>query len=319
MIWRVVLVICCVALVAANLPCVFASPSEAADTVFSVNHGGRLRHYRVYTPSAAASGTRLPMILNLHGGGTSAKEAAYYSRMNEAAERFGFLAVYPQGVGPERNGRIVGTWNAARCCGQAADAGVDDVGFVEAVIDDVQRHYSVDTRRIFATGLSNGALLSYRLACALSDRVAAIAPIGAQDSLRRCKPARAVPIIHFHGTDDQAAPYAGGQCGGKLNTKGWQCKSVPRYLEEWRLRNGCRSSRRQTYSKRGARCFEFKGCRNHATVALCTIKDGGHTWPGGRLPQGPWWYRKALGRVSRDIDANTVMWRFFREHPMPQR
>lgn len=284
---------------------------------FSLRHQGLERWYIVYVPSLYSPQKPSALVLNFHGGGASPNDAIKQTRMNEASDRHGFLIAYPAGTGKTVLGRLHGTWNAQRCCGYAQDNHVDDVGFTLRMLEDMKWRFRIDPKRIYATGMSNGALFSYRLACELSEHIAAIAPVGAQDSLTECKPKRPVPVLHFHGMQDQSAPYAGGKCGGKLNARGWECASVPHYMEEWRLRNGCSAKTQEIYSRNFATCAEFLGCRQGATVALCTLADGGHTWPGGDYSVKARWWRRAVGTINRDIDANDFMWAFFEKHPLP--
>lgn len=294
-------------------------PPGKAVQLFSVRHNGHERQYYVHVPSSYNSKNPTPVILVFHGGGGNALNAMKSTQMNQTSEKYGFLAVYPQGLGPKRRGKIIGTWNADRCCGTAEKNQTDDVGFTSAMIDDLAKHFNVDTRRIFATGHSNGALFSYKLACELSDRIAAIAPNSGQDSLNSCRPQRPIAIIHFHGTADQSAKYEGGHCGGRLGDDGWDCVSVPEYVDQWRKLDGCSDEKRVVYRKGAATCVSYDACSNGVEVVLCTIEGAGHTWPGGEYDRDGLLWKKLVGPLSHDISANEAMWKFFKKHPMPKR
>lgn len=140
----------------------------------SLQHGGRSRSYIVHVPPAARGGRPLPVVLNFHGGGGNAENQQKYSRMDPLADREGFLVVYPDGTG-RRTDRLL-TWNAGTCCAYSVLNRVDDVGFTLALLRDLDSRQAIEGGRVYATGLSNGAMMAWRLAVGASDRVAAIAP-----------------------------------------------------------------------------------------------------------------------------------------------
>jgi polyhydroxybutyrate depolymerase len=285
--------------------------------VYVVEHGGRERQYILHVPPGYSGGSPIPLVINLHGGGATAEMQRHSSQMNAASDRAGFLVAYPEGTGKSLFGRTVGTWNAGRCCGYAKEQNIDDVGFIRKLIDDIGGRYSLDRRRVYATGHSNGALMAYRLACELSDRIAAVAPNAAQDAFDNCRPTRPVPVLHFHGTDDPAARYEGGHCGGKTKDPGWSCRSVPDYLALWRRINSCSDTSKVVINRGAARCVSWSECKGGAAVELCTIRGAGHTWPDGMYDNERAGWKKKVGHLSRDINANDVMWEFFKRHPLP--
>lgn len=262
----------------------------------------------------------MALVLSLHGGGGNAYRHEETVRLAPKADAAGFLLVTPQGSGRRRD---ILTWNAGNCCGYARNAAVDDVGFVRALIDAVSAEVCVDPKRVYATGFSNGGLLSHRLGCELSDRIAAIAPVGGglghldldrdpAAAVFECRPSRPVPVLHIHGLQDGCYPFEGGR-GNGISSE--EKLSIPRTMAVWRERNACQASPRVTYRKGEAECRAYQGCR--ADTELCTIGDGGHAWPGSaqRSSFGIWIC--GGGVVSRDLPANDVIWDFFAAHPMP--
>src|SRR5436853_5461059 len=147
-------------------------------------------------------------MLSFHGGGSNAEVMRSYTRMDPAADRDGYIVVYPNGSSGFQ-GKFL-TWNAGNCCGPAAALQVDDVGFALAVIDDFATRIPIDRSRIYATGLSNGSMMAYRLAAEASEHIAAVAGVAGAMSLGRFAPKRPVPVLHIHSTDDPIARFDGG-------------------------------------------------------------------------------------------------------------
>jgi polyhydroxybutyrate depolymerase len=219
-----------------------------------------------------------------------------FSKMIEASDREGFIAVHPDGTGSTTG------WNAGACCGEAASSNVDDVGFIRALLDRVNEVRCVDQRRVFVTGMSNGGFMSHRLACEMADRFAAAAPVAGVDGTMSCMPSRPVPILDIHGTADTVVPYGGGTANN--------FRSVQDSVAAWVMRDQCTGSPMEVFKKGDATCQKWSGCAGSADVELCTIQDGGHTWPGGLAVA-------FLGKTSTDLDATAYMWDFFKAHPMP--
>ncbi len=326
------------ALIAALSPGAKAEP-RGRDRMHTLEHDGMTRHFRVHLPARRAGVDRprekLPVVLVFHGGGGNIDGMVRTSGMDGAADEFGFIAVYPAGTGPIK-GKLL-TWNAGRCCGSAMQDGVDDVGFVTGLIDDLAERYGIDRRRVYATGHSNGALMSYRLACELAGRIAAVAPNGSQGLPGECRPSRPVPVLHIHGTEDRCALYGGGECGGcfadffrdlglPVKRKTWSCPPVPEAVSGWASKNRCSGETETTLEQGDVRCDTYRGCAGDADVTLCTVDGGGHTWPGGDYgpqicrtrPDGALCrrWRQGVGEINRDIDANEVMWEFFSRHQL---
>lgn len=311
---------------------------SAGDHDFSLIHDGLKRIYKVHVPRSYNIHKKIPVVLAFHGGGGDAEGSVKYFDLNTKADEEGFIAVYPEGTGKIVDGKLFGSWNAGRCCPPAMDNHIDDVGFISNMIDQLKSDFQIDEKRIYATGMSNGALMSYRLACELSEKIAAIAPSGGHDALDRCQPSRPVPVLHIHGKEDPCAFYEGGSCGGciakflnKLNIPAqphtWACGSVPEYVDDWKQINECSDDSKVIYQNRGAVCNQFIHCKNDSEITLCTVESMGHVWPGHKTysakacktnPEGYFcglWV-ETVGSLSDDIIANDLIWDFFKKHPM---
>lgn len=308
------------ALVLAEALLVAATTSAAAlapgDHEFTVDHGQLQRSYIVRVPPAVAVGKPLPVVLNFHGGGAHAREQKRYSRMDEIADREGFIAVYPNGSSGI-GGRLL-TWNAGACCGWAAASRVDDVGFAVALLDDLARRVALDPERIYATGLSNGSMMAYRLAAEAAHRIAAVAGVAGAMTLDPFAPALPVPVMHIHSVDDRRALYDGGlgPAFPFTNTRVLH-ESVDAMLKKWVAHNGCPGQPRVEVPVRGrpgaadaahtALRHSYAPCRGETEVVLWKLTGAGHVWPGGLQDYLPW----LLGAGTTVIDANDEMWRFF--------
>ncbi|QDU61106.1 Oxidized polyvinyl alcohol hydrolase precursor [Planctomycetes bacterium Pan216] len=282
------------------------------DHRFDVSVDGRKRFALVHVPPQAKKGQPLPLVLAFHGAATNAHIMANLTEFNAKADKEGFIVAYPNGTGRTP---WVGTWNAGRCCGHASKEGIDDVGFVETLLDRLAQRVSVDPRRIYATGISNGAMMSYRLACELPERIAAIAPVSGPIVTDECPPGRPVPVMHFHGTKDHFAPYDVSK--NKLSRLAG-LRSVDDTIALWVERNDC--ERKPTETKLPDRVddgtrvtrFIYVPKKGDGDVILYRIEGGGHSWPGGTRDA------KILGKTSREISANDLMWAFFKGHPLPK-
>jgi polyhydroxybutyrate depolymerase len=232
--------------------------------------------------------------------------------MDQASDRYGFIVVYPQGTGA-RFRMITSheyTWNAGTCCGWAMQHHIDDVAYTNALLDDLERQVNVDKKRVFATGISNGAMMCFRLACQLSNRIAAIAPISGTMGFSNCSPPRPVSVIYFQGTADEFVPFGGGK--GPRSLPGELFESVDQTIAFWRQQDKITGSPRVV--RRGqATGYYYGPGADGSEVALWVIQGGGHTWPGG---QYGFLGKRVLGAITYDISANDLMWEFFQRHPM---
>jgi polyhydroxybutyrate depolymerase len=266
--------------------------------------GGLKRTYYVHVPPSYDPNKPTPVVLALHGATMNGPLMASFSGLNQKADEAGFLAVYPNGTG--------NFWNGGNCCGSAAQNNVDDVAFIAAVLDDLAGACRLDPGRVFVTGMSNGAIMAYRLASELSGRIAAIAPVAGTMGTETCQPQRAVPVLHLHGTQDEYIPFGGGK--GSKSITGVHHYSVEHSIRAWVRANGCqeepRTEKLPDKAKDGTTVTikTYGGGRDGAEVVLVVIEGGGHTWP-GRQPA-----TKVLGRATRNVSANDLMWDFFERH-----
>lgn len=270
-----------------------ALEAEKGTAARTIEVGGLTREYLLHVPRSYRRGGLLPVVFVLHGATQRPESAEGMSKMSTLADTNGFIAVYPRGTGR------LPTWNSGACCAYAMEHKIDDVGFISALIDRLESDYSVDPKRIYATGISNGAMMSYRLACELSDKIAAIAPVeGAQDL--ECKPANRVSVIVFHGTADRLVPFDGGSTPFQIGSKRSDTP-VMDTIRFWVQRDGCSSE--PTQEKNGAaRVSIYSGCKEGTGVALYAIEGGRHMWPG-------------LAISGNTVPASELMCRFFSDHP----
>jgi polyhydroxybutyrate depolymerase len=227
-----------------------------------------------------------------------------------AAEKEGFIAVFPNGSSRMPRGRLA-TWNAGGCCGNAKAQGVDDVAFARAVVDAVARQLRIDRERVFATGFSNGAMLAHRLACEAPDVFKAIAAVAGTDNTTACQPAQPVSVLVIHARNDDHNPFEGGVGAKSVDRANLAAAtSVPETVSRWVGRNGCATEPERVLERPGATCDRYSGCRGSASVALCVTETGAHSWPGTSQSRGS-------EAPSQALDANAVMWSFFLGRKLP--
>ena len=269
--------------------------------------------YLVHVPNQKTPATGWPLVFAFHGSGSSGEDMADFSGLTSKAEEAGFVVVFPDGSGRVPSAR---TWNAGHCCGYAHRHKVDDLKFVSLMLDVLNQELNIDETRIFATGMSNGAMLCYLLADQLSDRFAAIAAVSGTMGAATCSPTRAVPILHLHGTDDEFVLYEGGH--GRRSISRADFYSVSHTMHQWIQVNQANPTPTITRldSPVDDGTWIEKSCylktdENSADVILYTVHNGGHTWPGheNRYP--------FLGKITKNLDANNVIWDFFQKNPMP--
>ncbi len=268
------------------------------------------RTYLIHVPATAPAGG-FPVILVFHGGGGQATGVIRLTRLDPLADRRGFLAVYPNGIGRH--------WNDGRSTIRNKS---DDVRFVDVILDDLARRYPVDPARIYATGISNGAMFTERLGCERSGRFAAIAPVSGTlpaDMAPSCRPAQPVSVLQIGGTADPIMPFNG---GAVADFGGWGegglVLSVPDTVERWALADGCAPPAPPVAlppikPADGTSVTQqiFAPCRSGKQVVVLTINGGGHTWPGG-FPYLP---ARIIGPVSHQLDASEAIVDFLLSQP----
>lgn len=289
-----------------------AAPAHAAgdgavsgpgDYSFSFEHGGKTRHYRVHVPPGFSADKPMPVVFSLHGGGGSMDFQAddrFYGQVSKA-DAAGYVAVFPNGYSRFRGGRLA-TWNAGHCCGLARDENADDVGFIREIVKRLSMQPGIDPKRFYASGMSNGAMMSYRLACEMPETFRAIAAVAGTDNTRSCQPSSPVSVLHIHARDDELELFDGG--AGRKSRAVTSFVSVPDSIAKWVRLNGCQPQPTRVLDKPGATCEAYTGCRGGAEVKLCVTESGGHSWPGGEKPRG-------RGKGSTAISATDVIWDFF--------
>lgn len=291
---------------------------------YELDHDGLSRYAYWHLPPGEPPTDGWPLVVALHGGGSTPLGMMHFSQILRASDEYGFATLLPAGTGPSDEFR---TWNAGRCCGHAARWQVDDVGFLQRLLDDALGRWAIDPTRVYATGISNGGMMSYRLAAEMSERIAAIAAVA---GALVCDPApltRPVPVIHFHGTQDDFVPYQGGR--GARSLRRVDFPSVEATLTRWRAACG--------WDAMAAAQVLFSGPKKtspgewipqsdqpitatrhvHAndaeaeTIVEIKIDGGGHTWP-GVAPPLPF-----MGPTLMSLSANELMWAFFKQFRLP--
>lgn len=269
----------------------------------------RRRQAVVCRPDAPPPAAGWPLVLAFHGGQSHPEMMRRFSGLDILAATGRAVVVYPAGTG-SRDGLL--TWNGGNCCGEARDTGSDDVRFARALVADVTGHVPIDANRIHATGMSNGAMMAYRVGAEAADLVASIAPVAGPLALASIAPSRPVPVLHFHGSLDQFTPLEGGI--GRRSVTRVSHRPVLDGLLDWVRADGCpEEPRRDTIP-----CPDPDLAIERLTwgpgdagseVVLYRIDGGGHVWP-GRQPDS-----FLLGPAVPSLDANDIIWRFFEKHP----
>ena len=279
----------------------------SGDYTFDLVHDGAKRMYMLHVPKSYQASQPTPLVLSLHGGGGNMEYQAteeYYHLISKS-EQAGFIVAFPNGYSSMRKGKLA-TWNAGICCGKARDTNSGDVGFIRKAIDDIKTRVNIDSHRIYANGMSNGGMMSYRLACEMTDTFAAIASVAGTDGTTQCSPSRPIPILHIHALDDDRVLFNGGS--GSASKTHADFVSVPDTIAKWVNLNSCNTTAKRVLEVKGAYCEVYDQCSNQSEVKLCVTETGGHSWPGGK---------KIIGKNagSTAINANDMIWEFYQAHP----
>jgi polyhydroxybutyrate depolymerase len=242
-----------------------------------------IRSYRLHIPANYHNRTATPLVVNFHGYGRTALEQETYSQFVPVSERNGFILVTPEGSGSPQGWDIPGVY---------AENGYDDVGFVAQLVAELGGKFCLDTRRMYATGLSNGAEMASLVGCRLPYLFAAVAPV-AGVIYDGCD-GGPMPVIAFHGTEDYNVPF----------------EIAPPAMADWAGHNGCTGELESTPIGEHVREQRYSGCEGE-DVILYVIEGGGHTWPGAEDDAG------GVGPTTHEINASELIWLFFASHPKP--
>ena len=294
-----------------------SSAVGAGEEKVTLRSGGVERWYLRHVPPAHDGTTPVPVVVDLHGYSEGAEVHALVSGLGPYGDQKGFVTVTPNGpgLGP------VPLWDPT-------PGGPDQV-FLERVLDDVEAALCVDTARMFVTGLSNGAMMTSTLACELSDRFAAAAPVAGVTEVEDCDADRPVPVVAFHGTDDGFLSYDGGfgpQAASLPSPDGRGTLGdmadlpvdpngppVPEVMAEWAHRNGCADTGPEDQAVADDVTVLSFDCHAGAETELYRVDGGGHSWPGSELLAN---VETIVGHPTMSISANEVMWEFFEQHPL---
>lgn len=269
---------------------------------------GHPRTYALYVPASISESAPAPLVIALHGGLGQGRSMAALSGFSSLADHEGFLVAYPDGLhGHWRDGRTMPS-------GMVAEE-ADDVAFIAALLDDAASFHALDARRIYATGMSNGAIFSHYLALKLGDRIAAIAPVAggiATEVAADFHPAAPVSVLIINGRDDPLVPYNGGAVAKTHGSIVPTERTLHLWLDADDLHGEPRD--RNVAAKKAGDCSEqwqtWSGGRNGSAVTLISLAGGGHTWPGGTqyLPKA------IVGAACPELDATRTIWEFFKQH-----
>ncbi len=278
----------------------------------SIEIDGLNRSYTLHTPTGDHEKEMYPLIIALHGGGGTAKSMIRLTqgRFNKIADRDGAFVVYPEAV--RRH------WNEGRDLpiSFAHRNNVNDVGFIRKLITSLVNNYPIDPERVFVTGMSNGGLMAYKLACAMPELITAIAPVTATiptDILAECSNVEGTGLMIVNGTEDPYMPYHGGTISILGMDRG-EVISTGKTVHHWLRQNGCQvhSEKKMMpntvhHDKTTATQYFYSDCTSGVKVALYRVEGGGHTWPGGRQYQR----KESVGKTSKDFNACEEIWQFF--------
>lgn len=258
----------------------------------TLRSAGAEREYLLYVPENRPAGP-MPLVFSFHGSGGYPQNQVDTSHFETLADTHGFIAVFPAGA--FTNSLTARSWNAN------VEPGVDDVQFVRDMIRDISGLVDVDHRRIYTSGFSGGARISSRLACELSDVLAAAAPVAGLQYPDGCIPKRSIPIIAFHAEDDPVNTY-----DQTAESRPYWRMGVETALDKWRQANNCSLANADTQMAYGVTRYRWSSCGGGSEIEFYQTTTGGHTWPGA-----------AQRGAVQDINASELIWDFFSRHQLP--
>jgi len=275
----------------------------------SIPVGELARTVIVHVPSGYTGSDKVPLVLNMHGSGSTAAQQEGLSGMDAESDAEGFIVAYPQALIPSGTGF---DWNIPgvplRTGAAMPKHPADDMAFLTQLVGILQHRYCVNQSRVYATGFSGGARITSQLACDDSNLFAAVAPVSGLRRPTPCPTLRPVPVVAFHGTADPVDPYNG-------HGQAYWTYSVPQAERYWASQDGCRAPPVISNPPGGVTLTKYTGCGAGSAVELYSVTGEGHEWPDG--PHLPKAVTRVLGPQSTAVDADSVMWAFFSAHPLP--
>jgi len=320
LLWGIVILLGCMSAGTGLAATTQAKPASSGDHNFTIRVGDHDRDYTVHVPPGYDGKNPVPVVVMLHGGGGTGKAAATETGWDSKADEVGFLAVFPEAMPPDptkrshfsRNPQL---WNDGSDRFYPGQNAVDDVGFLNAMLDDVLARFAVDQGRVFLTGLSNGASMSFRIGAELSKRIAAIAPVAGALWQEPLKLERPVSMIYITGTADPLNLIEGGAPrlanGGSDRVRAKAKPPVRESILKWAKALACPATPQDISEANGVQTEVYSPCQDGAEVKYITVEGLGHTWAGGKslLPEF------MVGKRSDKISATNVIWEFFQKHP----
>ena len=291
-----------------------APPIAPWDRVENVWLGKFDRHFIVHVPPSFDAKRKLPLVIMLHGTGGTGQQVMEQTGWDRKADREDFIAVFPDGVAehPKQPPSFLlnpQTWNEGSGRHASGKRNDGDVEFIAYIIDALEARYGADPNRIYVTGFSNGASMTFRIGVELSDKVAAIAPVAGHLLIHDHQLKRPLPMLYIIGRDDPLELPG----GGALTIRGERVEQPPieQNLAQWRQLDGCPLKPNSDVHTAGVEMVSFSDCRDGVEVVEYFIDDMGHAWPGGinRLPA------RLVGKPSDKLNATDVIWSFFKAHP----
>lgn len=260
------------ALVLAGTAAAPVAPASPVDPPGMLTFGGLQRSYLLHLPPASPPSA---LVINLHGAGMTGAQQAGLTNYDALADQYGFAVAYPDGIDL--------SWADGRGASIPDRQGVDDVGFLSALIERLSRDFAVPPGRVFVTGMSAGAFMANRLACDRADLVSAVAPVaGTLGTAVPCAPSRPVSVLQIHGTGDEVVPFGGGPMVGRGGAS--EIISAPALAERWRQADGCPGPFVAQAASGPVQRTDSAGCAGGTEVALLRIDGGGHVWPPDASP-----------------------------------
>jgi polyhydroxybutyrate depolymerase len=282
--------------------------SPGSSTTLTVEVKGFARTVIVHVPRGSSDSTPLALVLNLHGSGATALDQELFSGMNRTSNQDDFIVAYPQGLIADGSGYDWNVPNEPLIGGRAVPKGsANDITFLATLVKVLASKYCINQGEVYATGFSGGAREVSQLACDESHIFAAVAPISGLRRPLPCPTTRAVPVIAFHGSNDPVDPFTG-------NGQAYWTYSVPTAEKDWATQDDCSLKAVTSRPSAGVALTKYSHCADGSAVQLYEVTGEGHEWPGG--PVMPSSLTSELGPQSNAIDANAVMWSFFKAHPL---